>query len=156
MSRTSIDPITFEVIRNAFVAATEEMVLSLRRSAYSTNIKTRADFSCAFFDADLRAVAQGFTQPVHLGSMVEQVPRAIRDYGPGNIGPGDVIVTNEPYPSGVHLNDITLVSPVHTDGEVVGYVANLAHHVDVGGGAPASIGAFREVFQEGVIIPPVK
>ncbi len=152
----SHDPITFEVVRNALIAATDEMVLTLRRSAYSTNIKTRADFSCAFFDARLRAVAQGFNQPVHLGSMVEQTPRAVLDYGHENLGPGDVIVTNDPYPSGVHLNDVTLVSPVHADGELVGYVANLAHHVDVGGGAPASIGAFREVFQEGVIIPPVK
>jgi N-methylhydantoinase B len=152
----SLDPITFEVIRNALVAATEEMVLALRRSAYSTNIKTRADFSCAFFDAELRSVAQGFTQPVHLGSMVEQVPHAVLDYGAENLGPGDVLITNEPFPSGVHLNDITLVSPVHYEGQLLGYVANLAHHVDVGGGAPASIGAFREVFQEGVIIPPVK
>jgi N-methylhydantoinase B len=156
MATLTMDPITFEVIRNALVAATDEMVLALRRSAYSTNIKTRSDFSCAFFDAELRCVAQGFTQPVHLGSMVEQTPRAVLDYGPENLGPGDVIVTNEPFPSGVHLNDVTLVSPVFADGELLGYVANLAHHVDVGGGAPASIGAFREVFQEGIIIPPVK
>jgi N-methylhydantoinase B len=151
-----VDPITFEVIRNALVAATDEMVLALKRSAYSTNIKTRSDFSCAFFDAQLRSVAQGFAQPVHLGSMVEQVPKAVLAYGPENLGPGDVIVTNDPHPSGVHLNDVSLISPVHWEGELLGYVANLAHHVDVGGGAPASIGAFREVFQEGVIIPPVK
>ena len=144
------------MIRNALVAATDEMVLALKRSAYSTNIKTRSDFSCAFFDAQLRSVAQGFAQPVHLGSMVEQVPKAVLAYGPENLGPGDVIVTNDPHPSGVHLNDVSLISPVHWDGELLGYVANLAHHVDVGGGAPASIGAFREVFQEGVIIPPVK
>ncbi len=153
---SGFDPITFEVIRNALVAATEEMVLALRRSAYSTNIKTRSDFSCAFFDAELRSVAQGFTQPVHLGSMVEQVPRAVSEYGGENLEPGDVLITNEPFPGGVHLNDISLISPVHHEGELLGYVANLAHHVDVGGGAPASIGAFREVFQEGVIIPPVK
>jgi N-methylhydantoinase B len=152
----AVDPITFEVIRNALVAATDEMVLALKRSAYSTNIKTRSDFSCAFFDAQLRCVAQGFAQPVHLGSMVEQVPKAVLAYGPENLGPGDVIVTNDPHPSGVHLNDVSLVSPVHHHGELLGYVANLAHHVDVGGGAPASIGAFREVFQEGVIIPPVR
>jgi N-methylhydantoinase B len=152
----AVDPITFEVIRNALVAATDEMALALKRSAYSTNIKTRSDFSCAFFDAELRSVAQGFTQPVHLGSMVEQVPKAVRAYGSENLGPGDVLVTNDPHPSGVHLNDVSLVSPVHCDGELLGYVANLAHHVDVGGGAPASIGAFREVFQEGVIIPPVR
>ncbi len=93
-----MDPITFEVIRNALVAATDEMVLALRRSAYSTNIKTRSDFSCAFFDAELRSVAQGFTQPVHLGSMVEQVPRAVRDYGPENLGPGDVLDHQRPLP----------------------------------------------------------
>jgi N-methylhydantoinase B len=153
---TAFDPISFEVIRNALVAATDEMALALRRSAYSTNIKTRSDFSCAFFDAELRSVAQGFTQPVHLGSMVEQVPTAVRDYGPENLAPGDVLVTNDPFPSGVHLNDVSLISPVFDGDELLGYVANLAHHVDVGGGAPASIGAFREVFQEGVIIPPVK
>src|SRR5512132_1499995 len=86
----AVDPISFEVIRNALVAATDEMVLALKRSAYSTNIKTRSDFSCAFFDAQLRAVAQGFAQPVHLGSMAEQVPHAVRSYGPENLGPGDV------------------------------------------------------------------
>jgi N-methylhydantoinase B len=156
MAAVKVDPITFEVIRNALVAATDEMVLALRKSAYSTNIKTRSDFSCAFFDAQLRSVAQGFAQPVHLGSMAEQIPRAVLEYGAENIGPGDVIVTNDPFPSGVHLNDVNLVSPVYVEDELLGYVANLAHHVDVGGGAPASIGAFREVFQEGVIIPPVK
>jgi N-methylhydantoinase B len=152
----AVDAISFEVIRNALVAATDEMVLALRRSAYSTNIKTRSDFSCAFFDAHLRCVAQGFAQPVHLGSMVEQIPRAVRDYGPEKLGPGDVVITNDPFPSGVHLNDVSLISPVYAAGALLGYVANLAHHVDVGGGAPASVGAFREVFQEGVIIPPVK
>ena len=152
----AVDPISFEVIRNALVAATDEMALALKRSAYSTNIKTRSDFSCAFFDAQLRSVAQGFAQPVHLGSMAEQVPKAVRKYGAENLAAGDVLVTNDPHPSGVHLNDVSLISPVHHEGELIGYVANLAHHVDVGGGAPASIGAFREVFQEGVIIPPVK
>ena len=152
----AVDPISFEVIRNALVAATDEMALALKRSAYSTNIKTRSDFSCAFFDAQLRSVAQGFAQPVHLGSMAEQVPKAVRTYGAENLAAGDVLVTNDPHPSGVHLNDVSLISPVHDEGELIGYVANLAHHVDVGGGAPASIGAFKEVFQEGVIIPPVK
>src|SRR4029079_17640008 len=152
----SLDPVTFEVIRNALVAATDEMALALKRSAYSTNIKTRSDFSCAFFDADLRAVAQGFAQPVHLGSMVEQVPKAVLEYGPEKLARGDMLVTNDPHPSGVHLNDVSLISPVHCEGELLGYVANLAHHVDVGGGAPGAIGAFREVFQEGVIVPPVK
>jgi N-methylhydantoinase B len=153
---SQVDPIKFEVIRNALVEATEEMAVALRRSAYSTNIKTRADFSCAFLDRDLRTVAQAFTQAVHLGSMVEQVPRAVREYGPENLGPGDAILTNYPYPAAAHLNDITLISPVFHGDRLFGYVANLAHHVDVGGGSPASVGAFREVFQEGVIIPPIK
>src|SRR5579885_1321985 len=131
------------------------MGVTLRRSAYSTNIKTRADFSCVFFDGLLRSVAQGFAQPTHLGSMVEIVPRVVRAYG-RELGPGDVIVSNHPFLGGVHLNDITVISPVHHQDELIGYVANLAHHVDVGGGAPASVGAFREVFQEGVIVPPVK
>src|SRR5581483_9776928 len=131
LAAVNVDPIAFEVIRNALVAATDEMVLALRRSAYSTNIKTRSAFSCAFFDADLRAVAQGFTQPVHLGSMVEQIPRAVRDYGPERLNAGDVLITNEPFPSGVHLNDVSLISPVFADDELLGYVANLAHHVDV-------------------------
>ena len=151
-----IDPIRFEVIRNALVEATEEMASALRRSAYSTNIKTRHDFSCAVFDLNKRTIAQSFSQPNHLGSLVETVPRAIDAYGPGRLGEGDGILVNFPYGGGVHLNDIALISPVFYDGGVVGYVASLAHHVDVGGGAPASIGAFREIYQEGVIIPPVK
>jgi N-methylhydantoinase B len=150
------DPIRFEVVRGALVAVTEEMALALRRSAYSTNIRTRQDFSCAFFDRDLRVVAQAFTQPVHLGSMAQIVPRAVRAYGSERLGPGDMLVTNDPYGGGVHLNDVTMIAPAFVDGELVGYVANLAHHLDVGGGAPASIGAFREIFQEGVIIPAVK
>ena len=153
---TRIDPIRFEVIRNALVEATEEMASALRRSAYSTNIKTRHDFSCAVFDLDKRTLAQSFSQPNHLGSLVETVPRALDTYGPERLGEGDGILVNFPYAGGVHLNDITLISPIYYDGEAVGYVASLAHHVDVGGGAPASIGAFREIYQEGVIVPPVK
>ena len=151
-----LDPIKFEVIRNALTQATEEMAVALRRSAYSTNVKTRQDFSCAFFDADLRAVAQAFTQPVHLGSFVRHVPFAVREYGSDRLGPGDMILSNDPYGGGVHLNDIALIGPVHHGGQLIGYTACLAHHVDVGGGAPASVGAFREVFQEGVIIPRVR
>ena len=132
------------------------MASALRRSAYSTNIKTRHDFSCAIFDLDKRTVAQSFSQPAHLGSLVETVRRAIDTYGTERMGEGDGILVNFPYGGGVHLNDIALISPIFYEGSTVGYVASLAHHVDVGGGAPASIGAFREIYQEGVIIPPVK
>ena len=151
-----IDPITFEVIRNALVAATDEMVLALKRSAYSTNIKTRSDFSCAFFDAELRSVAQGFAQPVHLGSMVEQVPKRVRRLRRREPRAGRHAAHERPVPErrAPERREPDRAGP--REGELLGYVANLAHHVDVGGGAPASIGAFREVFQEGVIIPPVK
>ncbi len=151
-----VDPILFEVIKNSLSEATEEMALTLRRSSYSTNIKTRSDFSCAYFDADFRPIAQSFSQPNHLGALVELVPRAVRDYGVEKLAEGDALVTNHPYRGGVHLNDIAFISPVFYHGKPMGYVANCAHHVDVGGGAPASLGSFKEIYQEGVIIPAVK
>src|SRR5690242_1757026 len=136
---TGIDPVRFEVLRNALTAITEEMGATLRRAAYSTNIKTRGDFSCAFFDKDLRTIAQAFAQPSHLGSLAHIVPQAIRAYGPERLEPGDGILVNDPYLGGVHLNDITLISPVFAGDRIAGYLANIAHHVDVGGGAPGSI-----------------
>jgi N-methylhydantoinase B len=151
-----VDLIRFEVVRNSLIAAVDEMGVALQQSAYSSNIKTRADFSCMFFDRNLRAVAQAFTQPIHLGGLFHLVPVVIRKYGADRLGPGDGILTNHPFLGGVHLNDVTLISPVYNQGELFGYLASLAHHVDVGGGAPASIGAFRETYQEGIIIPPVK
>jgi N-methylhydantoinase B len=151
-----IDPVRFEVIRNALLAITEEMGATLRRAAYSTNIKTRGDFSCAFFDRHLRTIAQAFAQPSHLGSLAHIVPGAIEAYGTENLRPGDGILINDPYLGGVHLNDITLISPVFHDGEIFGYLANIAHHVDVGGGAPGSIGVSNEIYQEGMVIPPIR
>lgn len=151
-----IDPIQFEVIRSALTQVAEEMAAALRRSAYSTNVKTRQDFSCAFFDRNCRPISQAFTQPVHLGSFVELIPTSVRTYGIENLEPGDMLVVNNPFGGGSHLNDVTVFGPIHHNGELIGYVASLAHHVDVGGGAPASIGPFQEIFQEGVIIPPTK
>ena len=112
-----LDPISFEVIRNALVAATDEMVLALKRSAYSTNIKTRSDFSCAFFDAELRLGRPG----VRAAGAPRLDGRAGAEGGArrtarSNLAAGDVIVTNDPHPSGVHLNDVSLISPVHHDG----------------------------------------
>ena len=151
-----IDPVRFEVLRNALLAITEEMGATLRRAAYSTNIKTRGDFSCAFFDRQLRTIAQAFAQPSHLGSLAHIVPHAINTYGADNLAPGDGILINDPYLGGVHLNDITLIAPVFYQGRIFGYVANIAHHVDVGGGAPGSIGVSSEIYQEGLVIPPVR
>ena len=155
-SSLKIDPIQFEVVRSALTQVAEEMAAALRRSAYSTNVKTRQDFSCAFFDREFRPISQAFTQPVHLGSFVELIPTSVKTYGAENLEPGDMLVVNNPFGGGSHLNDVTVFGPVHHNDELVGYVASLAHHVDVGGGAPASIGPFQEIFQEGIIIPPVK
>jgi N-methylhydantoinase B len=99
-----IDPVRFEVMRHALLAITEEMGATLRRAAYSTNIKTRGDFSCAFFDRQLRTIAQAFAQPSHLGSLAHIVPRAIAAYGAEHLKPGDGILINDPFLGGVHLN----------------------------------------------------
>jgi N-methylhydantoinase B len=155
-SRSDLDPVTFEVLRNAVINATEEMALTIRRAAYSTNIKTRADFSCAFFDTDLRCIAQSFAQPSHLVAMATIAPASIREYGPDRFRPGDAILVNDPHRGSSHLNDITCVAPVHFEGRCIGYLANMAHHVDVGGSSPASLGLNRELFQEGIIIPPTR
>ena len=150
------DPILFEVIRNALVEATEEMSVSIQRSAFSTNVKTRLDYSCAFVDSQGRMVAQAFCQPAHLVTIGRLVPRAVREYGAENLEPGDMLVVNDPHRQASHLNDIFLIAPFFHRGELVGYLSNCCHHVDVGGGAPASIGAFREIYQEGIILPVVK
>ena len=153
---SGLDPVRFEVVRNALLAITEEMGATLRRAAYSTNIKTRGDFSCAFFDRECRAVAQAFAQPSHLGSLAHIVPKATLKYGRDKLEPGDMLLCNDPFTGGVHLNDISLITPVFHNGELFGFLANIAHHVDVGGGAPGSIGVSNEIYQEGLVIPPVR
>ena len=152
----TMDPITFEVLRSAFDAAADEMGVALRKAAYSTNIKTRADFSCALFDADLRLIAQSFSQPVHLASMSRMIPSAIRQYGPERLEPGDAVVMNDSHRGGVHLNDIGVMAPLFVDGRIRGYAATIAHHVDIGGYAPGGYCLSREIYQEGIIIPPAK
>ena len=149
-------PVTFEVIRNALLNVTEEMSVTIRRAAYSTNIKTRSDFSCAFFDSDLRCVAHSFSQPAHLIAMSSIVPVAMRLIGINNVASGDSYVVNDPHLGSSHLNDITVITPVDVDGTRVGYLANMAHHIDVGGAAPASLGVSRELIQEGIVLPPVR
>ncbi|BCB84521.1 hydantoinase B/oxoprolinase family protein [Phytohabitans suffuscus] len=153
---SEIDPIRLEVVKNALLAITDEMSAALQRSAYSTNIKTRGDFSCAMFDTDLRVVGQSFSQPTHLGSLVHSAPRLVAEYGAGNMRHGDGVLMNDAHRGAVHLNDISLVSPVDVGGRRIGYVANVAHHVDVGGSTPGSLGLNREIFQEGLILPPVQ
>lgn len=155
----SIDPIRIEVFKHLFSAVAEEMGVILKKSSYSPNIKERKDFSCAIFDANGRMVAQAAHIPVHLGSMPLSVEAAIRAFP--DLQPEDAIILNDPYRGGTHLPDITLVSPVFVDEndhllQLRGYVASRAHHADVGGLAPGSMTIAREIFQEGLIIPPIK
>ena len=152
----SVDRTTVEVIRGALVYAAEEMGIALKKSAYSPNIKERMDHSCALFDPKRRLIAQAEHIPVHLGSMAFAVREGLAAYK-GTLGPGDMILLNDPYLSGTHLPDLTLIAPIYHVDRLIGYAANKAHHTDVGGKAPGSIaGDSTELYQEGLIIPPVK
>jgi N-methylhydantoinase B len=150
------DATTVEVIKGALIYAAEEMGIALRKSAYSPNIKERMDHSCALFDDRRRLIAQAEHIPVHLGSMALAVREGLSQYG-GDLKEGDMLLLNDPYISGTHLPDLTLIAPIFYKGALVGYAANKAHHTDVGGRAPGSIaGDSTELYQEGLIIPPVK
>ena len=151
-----VDKTTVEVIRGALVYAAEEMGIALKKSAYSPNIKERMDHSCALFDSNRRLIAQAEHIPVHLGSMALAVREGLAAYK-GILEPGDMILLNDPYLSGTHLPDLTLIAPIYSEERLIGYAANKAHHTDVGGKAPGSIaGDSTELYQEGLIIPPVK
>ncbi|MDP2900348.1 MAG: hydantoinase B/oxoprolinase family protein, partial [Candidatus Bathyarchaeota archaeon] len=151
-----VDKTTVEVIRGALVYAAEEMGIALKKSAYSPNIKERMDHSCALFDPQRRLIAQAEHIPVHLGSMAFAVREGLAAYK-GVLGPGDMILLNDPYLSGTHLPDLTLIAPIYAGDRLLGYAANKAHHTDIGGKAPGSIaGDSTELYQEGLIIPPVK
>lgn len=148
------DPIADEVFRHRFVSIAEEMGVTLERTAYSPNIKERRDYSCAVFDPEGRLVAQAAHIPVHLGAfpllMHHLVPRV-------RWRSGDVVITNDPFVGGTHLPDISLISPVFSSrNRLAGFVANRAHHADVGGAYPGSMAPTTEIYQEGVIIPPLK
>ncbi|NJK80521.1 MAG: hydantoinase B/oxoprolinase family protein [Chloroflexaceae bacterium] len=150
---TTVDPISLEVFRHRCAAIAEEMGAALGRTAFSANIKERRDFSCALFDATGTMIAQAAHIPAHLGAMPRSVEAALQRH---HLQPGDVVILNDPYRGGSHLPDITMVSPVHTtEGVRVGYVASRAHHADVGGMTPGSMPMSTELYQEGLIIPPV-
>jgi N-methylhydantoinase B len=170
------DPVELEVFKNLYHSIAEEMGAALRRTAFSPNIKERRDYSCAVFDSAGEVVAMGDHMPVHLGSMPMSVRAAIDSF---RLEPGDMVMLNDPFRGGTHLPDITLVAPVwvrkggrvargntkrgagggkpgrHT-GEPDFYVASRAHHADVGGASPGSMGLGREIYQEGLRIPPVR
>ena len=173
------DPVELEIFKNLYHSIAEEMGAALRRTAFSPNIKERRDYSCAVFDGAGEVIAMGDHMPVHLGSMPMSVRAAIEACV---MGPGDVVMLNDPFRGGTHLPDITLVAPVYMDlaptrkrdgkkhvhstrsrGRGVRgstspdfYVASRAHHADVGGAYAGSMGLCREIYQEGVRIPPVR
>ncbi|MFW5940731.1 MAG: hydantoinase B/oxoprolinase family protein [Chloroflexota bacterium] len=163
-----VAPATLSVFNHLFASVAEEMGLTLGRAAYSPNIKERLDFSCALFLGDGRMLAQAAHIPVHLGAMPASVRAAIDACSP--LYPGDVVILNDPYLGGTHLPDVTLVSPVfvkseeasetnQTEGKPASpdfFVASRAHHADIGGMTPGSMPLSTEIYQEGVIIPPLK
>ncbi len=149
-----MDSITLEIYRSLYTSVAEEMGVSLRRTAFSPNIKERRDYSCAVFDRRGRIIAQGDHMPVHLGSMPMSVKAAIEHC---QMQPGDVVILNDPYAGGTHLPDVTMVAPVFSETkQLLFYVANRAHHADIGGATPGSMGAATEIYQEGIRIPPLR
>jgi N-methylhydantoinase B len=146
-----MDSIELSIFSSRIEAVCEEMGAVLRRSAFSPNIKDRLDFSCAVFDAAGELCAQAAHIPVHLGSMAF----AMRDIV-GGIGweAGDMVVLNDPFLGGTHLPDVTLIAPIFVAGRLLGFVANRAHHADIGGNTPGSMPISRSLEEEGVIIPP--
>src|SRR3989304_5908898 len=153
------DPVKLEIYKNLFPAGAEEMGAALRRTAFSPNIKERRDYSCAVFDREGAVIAMGDHMPVHLGSMPMSVAAAIAALA---LGRGDIAMLNDPFAGGTHLPDITLVMPVFSTGrgpratDPLFYVASRAHHADVGGAQPGSMGLARDIYQEGIRIPPLK
>ena len=147
------DPTTLEIYRALFTSVAEEMGVALRRTAFSPNIKERRDYSCAVFDAQGRVIAQGDHMPVHLGSMPMAVAAALAEI---DIVPGDVVALNDPFAGGTHLPDVTLVMPVAIRRRILFYVANRAHHADIGGATPGSMGLATDIYGEGIRIPPVR
>ena len=151
------DPIELEIFKNLYHSIAEEMGAALRRTAFSPNIKERRDYSCAVFDGDGEVIAMGDHMPVHLGSMPMSVRAAVAAC---EMTSGDVVMLNDPFRGGTHLPDITLVAPVYIKQRRQAapdfYVASRAHHADVGGAYAGSMGLCREIYQEGLRIPPVK
>lgn len=149
-----VDPISLAVFRSLFASVAEEMGVTLQRASFSPNIKERLDFSCAVFDAQAHMVAQAAHIPVHLGSMPASVAAAIQ--ATEELAPGDVILLNDPYHGGTHLPDVTMVSPFFVGEAARFFVASRAHHADVGGMSPGSLPLSVELYQEGIVIPPIK
>src|ERR1700721_4797668 len=149
-----VDPIELELFRHLLVSIAEEMGAVLRKTSFTANIKERGDYSCAVYDDQGETVAMGDHMPVPLGALPPSVQHATQAF---NLQPGDVAILNDPFRGGTHLPDITAVSGVFLKGfrKPAFYVANRAHHADVGGMSPGSMPLAREIYQEGIRIPPV-
>jgi N-methylhydantoinase B len=151
------DLISLSVIQKALENIAEEMGIVLRRASFSANCKERLDFSCAIFNPEGELVAQAEHIPVHLGAMYSSMETILSQYKISSFDPGDIIVLNSPYSGGTHLPDISFVLPVFIENEITFFVTNRAHHSDIGGSTPGSMpGTSTEIYQEGLIIPPVK
>ena len=154
------DPVRLEIFKHLFASVAEAMGVTLGRTGYSPNIKERLDYSCALFMGDGRLLAQAAHIPVHLGAMPASVRAALERCAP--FTPGDVVILNDPYLGGTHLPDITMVSPVFVSNlqsptpNPHFFAASRAHHADIGGMSPGSMPLSTEIYQEGVIIPPLK
>ena len=148
------DPARFEIVKNALIAAAEEMKIVLARTAYSPLLKVAGDYSCGIFDAAGNMVAQGPDLPIHLGSMPDAV-RAVVAAFPDPV-PGDVFIHNDPYQGGSHLPDVNVIAPAFHDGLLLGYGCVRAHWPDIGSATPGSYGAVTEIYGEGLRLPPVR
>src|SRR5213592_1332167 len=153
-----LDPTTTEIIRNSLVYASEEMGIALRNSAYSPNIRERLDHSAAIFDDQGRLLAQAEHIPVHLGSLPWGLVKTLEycDREGIDLEESSMMVVNNPYIAGTHLNDVTVIRPIYQSNRLVAYAANKAHHADVGGKVPGSISIdAKSLLEEGVVIDPV-
>ncbi len=147
----TMDPIELSLFSSRIEAICEEMGAVLQRSAFSTNIKDRLDFSCAIFDADGMLSAQAAHIPVHLGSMAYAMADIVKQL---KWRDGDMVVVNDPFMGGTHLPDITVIAPLFIQQQLIGFIANRAHHANIGGSSPGSMPISRSLEEEGVIIPP--
>jgi len=152
-----MDPTTSEIIRNSLVYAGEEMGIALRHSSYSPNIRERMDHSAAIFDSEGRLLAQAEHIPVHLGSLPWGLRKTLDycDQEDVRLEPFSMLMVNNPYIAGTHLNDVTVIRPIYNSNRLVGYTANKAHHADVGGKVPGSISVdAKTLFEDGVVVDP--
>lgn len=153
----TLNPVEIEIARNRLESIAEEVGMALIRTSYSPNIKDRRDCSAGLYLPDGELIAQAEHIPLHLGLMPTVIRNALAEYGTQRLRPGDVLLTNNPYLGGPHLPDICVITPVFHGAELVAVVANIAHHVDVGGITPGSMAAHAtEIFQEGIRIPPIR